>query len=149
PEQLDGHRVDARADLYSLGSILYEHLTGRVPFDSDSVASLVAAVLHESPPQTLNPGVDPFLASLALTLLAKDPAQRFQTAEEVAEALQRGRVQAPAALPAKLEADAPAAAGPLYRAKLAGREQEVKLICDAVAASRQGRGSLVLVEGEA
>ncbi len=89
PEQILGESVDPRADLYSLGVILYELLTGRPPFDARTPPELWRKVLETEAPlvAALNPGSDPLLARIAQRLIRKEPAERFQTAEEVHEAL--------------------------------------------------------------
>jgi serine/threonine protein kinase len=89
PEILRAEPVDGRADLYSLGVTLYELCCGIPPFDADNPKDLWTLVLEsDAPPlQTLNPGIDRGLALITHRLLRKNPEDRFQTAEEVAEAL--------------------------------------------------------------
>ena len=89
PEQILGEPLDGRADLYSLGVVLYELLTGRAPFDAKTPGNLWHKVLETEPLPllALNQRGDPQLARVAHRLLRKEPDDRFQTAEEVYEAL--------------------------------------------------------------
>src|SRR4051794_21600242 len=96
PEQAEGHQVDARSDLYSAGIVLYELLTGRVPFEAESAVSIAIQQINERPvpPGQLQPGVPRGLEAVVMRALEKDPALRFQTAGEFIAAL-----RAPAAPP--------------------------------------------------
>jgi WD40 repeat protein/serine/threonine protein kinase len=90
PEQtLDSHLVDIRSDLYSLGCTLYFLLTGRVPFPGGSLGEKIARHQLREPEavETRRPDVPPAVAGLVRQLMAKDPAQRFQTPAELANAL--------------------------------------------------------------
>jgi len=89
PEQIRGEAVDARSDLYSVGVSLYELVTGRRPFQASANYSIMAAHLQQPPPPPaeLQPGLPAALNEVILMALAKDPGQRFQSAEAFRNAL--------------------------------------------------------------
>jgi CheY-like chemotaxis protein len=89
PEQLVGDEVDARADLYALGVVLYECLTGELPYTANSVVSLIAKALtmQPVPPSTRNAEIPPALSALVMRLLSKTPAERPESASALLEAL--------------------------------------------------------------
>lgn len=89
PEQARGQSVDARSDLFSLGCVLYECLTGRRPFGGHNLVEAIGQLLHVDPPlpSSVVSGVPPELDAICADLLRKVPAERFQSAEEVLGAL--------------------------------------------------------------
>jgi eukaryotic-like serine/threonine-protein kinase len=91
PEQAQGRPVDGRSDLYALGCVLYALVTGAPPFVGDSPVAVAARQLTEppTPPSERNPRVSPALEAVVLTALAKDPADRYQTATAMAQDLDR------------------------------------------------------------
>jgi len=89
PEQVRGGTVDARSDLYSFGITMYESLTGRKPFDSETSYSVLHAQCNTPPvpPIEVNPALSPELNAVVLRALAKDPNDRYQTAKEFHDAV--------------------------------------------------------------
>jgi serine/threonine-protein kinase len=102
PEQARGLSIDARADLYSVGALLYELLAGRPPFHGMSPVAVVSAHLHDPPPplRTLAPGVSEALAAIVHRALEKKPERRFASADEMRGALLQLASPRPAAGPA-------------------------------------------------
>jgi beta-lactam-binding protein with PASTA domain/predicted Ser/Thr protein kinase len=91
PEQAQGQAVDARSDLYSLGCVLYELLAGRPPFTGDTPVAIAYKQVNETPvpPSAHNPDVPPRLDAVVMKTLAKNPANRYQSAEELSADLER------------------------------------------------------------
>jgi serine/threonine protein kinase len=89
PEQLLEEGVDARSDLYSVGVVLYECLTGRPPYEAKSPISLIAKILHEvaEPPDIVAPDVPPAVSALVMQLLAKSAEARIQSAAALGQML--------------------------------------------------------------
>jgi serine/threonine protein kinase/beta-lactam-binding protein with PASTA domain len=97
PEQARGAPVTAASDLYSAGVVLYEMLTGKVPFTGDSAVEIAMKHVNDlpAPPSSLRPEIPSELDQIVLRALAKDPADRYQTAEEFIEDLERAEAGLP------------------------------------------------------
>ncbi len=111
PEQTQGKELGPTTDIYSLGIVMYEAATGQVPFQGDDAISVALKQVNEQPkpPSQLNPAVDPSLESIILKCMQKNPAARFQTADELYHVLRdylAGRMQAVNSATATLAAQA-------------------------------------------
>ena len=150
PEQALGRMPDARSDLYSLGAMLYEMLTGRPPFLGDEAVAIISQHIGTAPvaPSWHNSEVPPALERLVLALLAKDPEKRPSTAAEVRDTL--------SAIANTTSVVGPAAAGaeqanPLDRLAggvFVGREREMDELRGGLDDALSGRGRLLLLMGE-
>jgi len=102
PEQLAGRRIDGRSDLFSLGVTLFQMLTGKLPFEGESMTQLMFAIANNPHPpiRGINASLPPWVEAVIDRALAKDFEKRFQTGAEFAEAIRQGRrsgAQAPSA----------------------------------------------------
>jgi tetratricopeptide (TPR) repeat protein len=147
PEQALGEPVDGRADLYALGVLLYELVTGRLPFTGAKPLEVISQHVHAPvvPPRALRPGIPPGLDAAIVKLLAKQPAQRFASAAEARASLCGSLDAAPASLEAPpalkiLEA--------LSRGKLVGRDAELSEARELWRRARGGTGHCLLISGE-
>jgi eukaryotic-like serine/threonine-protein kinase len=104
PEQAQGQPVDARSDLYSIGVVLYELLTGAPPFEADSAVTIALKQVSEEPlpPMQRSPAVTPALDAVVMHALRKEPAERFQDADEFIAALESAMTGAYVPPPADL-----------------------------------------------
>jgi serine/threonine-protein kinase len=116
PEQVRGGTVDGRTDIYSFGVTLYEMLTGRKPFQADTSYSVLNAQLNEAPtpPVQWNNALSPELNDIVLRAMAKDPANRFQSAEEFRNALKSVRERKAGGAQSFAPAPVPVAVPPSY-----------------------------------
>ncbi|HPF88381.1 MAG TPA: Stk1 family PASTA domain-containing Ser/Thr kinase [Candidatus Limiplasma sp.] len=109
PEQARGNVVEATSDIYSTGVVLYEMLTGRVPFIGDNPVTVAMQQVNAAPPpiRELNPDIPPAIASVVMKALEKFPQKRFQSAREMADALLRAKE----GIPVEKSPDVPAKNG--------------------------------------
>jgi hypothetical protein len=145
PEQAMGGKVTAKADLYSLGAMLYEMVTGRPPFVGDDSVAIIGQHINTPPvsPTWHRADLPPALEMLILQLLEKDPEKRPESAAVVLqalEAIEAGKIKEPLR-------EAPAE-NPLYRRVFVGREPELKQLQLAFDGAISGQGALMMVMGE-
>jgi tetratricopeptide (TPR) repeat protein len=148
PEQAMGGKVTAKVDLYSLGAMLYEMVTGRPPFVGDDSIAIIGQHINTPPvsPTWHRADLPPALETLILQLLEKDPDKRPESAAVVLQALEAieagkaGKIQEPGR-------EAPAE-NPLYRRVFVGRESELKQLQSAFDGAISGQGALMMVTGE-
>ncbi len=136
PEQINGERLDARTDLYSLGAVLYLMLTGRRPFNARTLAGYLDKHLHRPPrpPRELVPTVPKPLEDVCLRLLQKEPADRYASASHLLRVLEG---------PEPIRPEAP------WPPPLVGRADAIAALTIGLAACREGQGGVLLLEGGA
>lgn len=149
PEQALGQVVDGRTDLYALGVLLYELVTGRLPFRGDDPLTIVSQHVHAPvvPPRALRSDVPRGLEAVILRLLAKDPSQRFATAEETAAALRESLTDTDQVIDTDA-AGSVAILDALSRGQLVGRKVELGELRELWRRAREGMGHAVLLSGE-
>lgn len=144
PEQIRGELLDARADLYALGCILYETVAGRPPYQATSETALMRRHLYDRavPPSELAADVDPALEALILRLLEKRARDRVGYAEDVAAAL------LPLSDPATRAVEAERSAAYVYRPEFSGRAELSASFDAMLRGAQEGRGARVFIGGE-
>lgn len=148
PEQILSSKIDGRSDIYSLGTILFECLSGELPF-SGSRYSLLYRIAHEPPPSLSRYGVEDDLSGLVLRCLAKDPGARPSRGSELAEALRRFALNmAPGERPRPRTDRAIQESSALHLTPMAGRERERERIRQLLEETLQGECHLLLVGGD-
>jgi tetratricopeptide (TPR) repeat protein/archaellum biogenesis ATPase FlaH len=148
PEQAMGGKVTAQADLYSLGAMLYEMVTGRPPFVGDDSVSIIGQHINTPPvsPTWHRADLPPSLETLILQLLEKDPAKRPSSAADVLQALES--IDAGKVSKEVLKEASKTDENPLYRRVFVGREAELKQLQAAFDGALSGKGALMMVMGE-
>lgn len=149
PEQALGRALDGRADLYALGAVLYELVTGRPPFLGDNPLAIISqhVLAPVVPPRAVQPDVHPGLEGVILRLLSKEPERRYATATDTAAALRRA-LEGSAEAPAGERSAAAALLDALSRGRLVGRTSELTEARDLWRRALDGRGHGLLLSGE-
>nr|MDP9238935.1 protein kinase [Chloroflexota bacterium] len=150
PEQAMGQPADARSDLYALGCVLYEMLTGRAPFAGGDALAIISQHMNTAPvdPSWHNPAVPKPLEATVLRLLAKSPDERPASAQEVAQELRRINELAAVEPPPSPEPQAVTDLRGLDWGRFVGRGEEMEQLKDALDGALSGKAALIFVAGE-
>jgi ABC-type oligopeptide transport system substrate-binding subunit len=146
PEQALGQEIDGRADLYSLGVLLYELATGQMPFVGDDPLTVISQHLHAPvvPPRARNADIPPILDALITSLLSKDPGERPGSAAEVVRILKAPDILDREAMPLRelsvLER--------IERGRMVGRDRDLQQARTLWTNAASGQGQMLLVSGE-
>ncbi|MBE2316513.1 protein kinase [Solirubrobacter sp. CPCC 204708] len=162
PEQFEGGPVDARTDVYALGCVLYQVLSGRVPYPAESDAAKMYAHLQAPAPRldVLTEDVPPVIADIVARAMVKDPADRFQDAGELAAALRQASARPTIPGDVTVVSDAqggdrvteiplpPALSSEVGGGTFVGREEPLERLRVRYRAAEQGTRQFVLISGE-
>jgi tetratricopeptide (TPR) repeat protein/tRNA A-37 threonylcarbamoyl transferase component Bud32 len=158
PQQVVGEDLDGRSDLYSLGVVVYELLTGRLPFTGDQEVAVAHAILHEDPItiRELAPTVPAELEHIVFKAMMKNPSSRYQSAAEMAEDLtrfrdhdRRRRAGVHEEIDLIATQDVYAARRERFQAPLTGREAVLEKVRGYLHETRMGEGMTICIGGEA
>ena len=149
PEQSSGKRIDIRSDFYSLGIILFEILTGSKPFQSDNPIAILMMHIKEAPPlpRSFNPEIPPAMERIILKLLAKDPIDRYQSADDLLEDLSAIGLQREKQLK-EISRETPAVAYRLFTPAFVGRKEQVDIFTRCLDEMMLEQGSAFFISGQ-
>jgi len=156
PEQVRGEPVGPASDLYSLGVVLYEAITGVQPFDASTAQGIIQRQLRHTPPKAghLNPDLTPWIEEVIACLMAKDPRQRFVSAQALVETLELGE-DSPWWIHRQRQTGDGDTRAEVPRITVAreagfvGRFAELQTLRALLQDARGGQGRVLLIEGEA